>query len=905
MNSPLIPKLNALRRKHAAVAAGTAAVAAVGLAVLCLAGGMLLDRWMDLPYTARAALLIVDGITLVAMLVWRGLWPVVRGPDVEQAALWVEQAVPAFGSRLISAVQFIRHPVAAGTSPAMVLALVQQTEAAAADVDFAAVVPVRPLRRLANVCAGVIVVVGIGFAWGGRTSLALAERALLRPVPFPHRTHVTVVTGDVTVARGDPVTLSAVAAGRVPSDGRVSVRYGSGATAELPATANGDHFDRAIENVQEPFVYRFTIGDDESAEYRVRTAERPAVQAVRCLVTPPAYTGLPPGARSPWDLSVPAGSELGLVVMANVPSAGTVHFAGANVDVPMTHGLVLLMPDAAIPAGATGFSVELTSADGLRSRDPVVYKIETVPDRPPTVRLTTPAGDGSVTPVARPTVVVEADDDYAVARTSLRYRITKAGQTVAAEDDPNGLTGTYGAGVGVTRVDPEVDLDWAATPPPAGVDFTQAIPVKWVGSVRPAVSDVYWFDVTCTGGGQLTVAGQPAARRSIPLQAGRLYPIVLTATAVPGGTARLSWRGRRVASQVVPHACLYRRTDPYEAPPDADGLVGYWPMDDVEAGFVRDAAGSADGTVFDAGRTAGRIGQAIAFRPVRNRGGGPGQHVELAESLATQYRADESYTLAAWARPEGATGQWQGIVTQGRNGGQWTGIGIGPGGMFVAASPGGDLVGPPATPQWHHLAIVQDGAARLRTLYVDGAAAVSGPSRDAAAGPMWFGDVRGGGQPFDGDLDDVRLYGRAIPADQVRAMFADPRPVHVPTPAEVGGLPGGAAGTVDLPGAPAPHVQRRLAWDLSALPSPPAVGDTIELWAEAADGNTITGPGTAASEHRHLRVVNAEEKRRELMGRLDECLGQIKDVTDDQQELTKQVGTMVGPTTGPAAGRQE
>ncbi len=903
MDSPLIPKLNAVRRRHAAVAAGTAAVAAVGLASLFLAGEMLLDRWMELPSAVRVALLAADGCAVLAVLVSRGLLPVVRGPTVEQAALWVERAVPAFASRLISAVQFQRHPAGDGTSPGMVRALVRQAEAGAADVDFAAVVPVRPLRRLTVVCAATVLTIAAGFACGGRASLALAGRAVLRPVAYPHRTGVTVTTGDVTVARGDAVTLSAVAAGRVPGDGRVVVRYGSGATAELSAAGAGDRFDRPIDNVQEPFVYRFAIGDNESAEYRVRVVDRPAVVSVQCLVTPPAYTGLPPRAASAWDLSVPAGSHLGLVIAANVPSTGAVHFLGTTVDAPLTRGQVLLMPDAAIPAGASGFTVELTSADGLRSRDAVVYKIDTVPDRPPTVRLTSPAADETVTPVARPTVAVEAEDDYAVARVSLRYRLTRAGQTVATDDDPNGLSGTYGSGPGVSRVDPDVDLGWAATPPPAGVAFTGAVPVRWVGSVRPVLSDDYSFEVRCTGGGQLTVAGRPVGK-SMRLQAGRLYPVVLTATATPGGEARLSWRGRRVPLQIVPHGCLFRRTTAYEPPADADGLVGYWPMDDAEAGFVRDATGAADGTVFDAGRVAGRIGQAMAFHVVRG-GKGPGQRVEVAESPATQYRADESYTWAAWVRPGAATGRWQGVVTQGRNGGQWTGIGIGPGGRFAAASAVGDLVGPAATPGWHLVAVVQDGPAGRRTLYVDGAAAVTGPARDVAGGPLMFGDVHGGGQPFDGDLDDVRLYARAVPAEQVRAMFVDPRPAHVATAAEIGGVAAGAAGVVDLAGVPGPHVVRRRAWDLSALPAPPAVGDTIDVWAEAVDGNTLTGPGTAASEHRHLRVVDAAEKRRQLMGRLDESLDRVKDVTDDQQGLTARVGTMVGPTSRAVDGQKD
>ena len=94
MTSPLIPKLRAVRVRHAGVSLSTGVVAAVGLAVVCLAANMALDRWLNLPQRARATLLMVDGAIVLAVAVWRGLWPVVRGPDLEQAALWVERAVP-------------------------------------------------------------------------------------------------------------------------------------------------------------------------------------------------------------------------------------------------------------------------------------------------------------------------------------------------------------------------------------------------------------------------------------------------------------------------------------------------------------------------------------------------------------------------------------------------------------------------------------------------------------------------------------------------------------------------------------------------------------------------------------------------------------------------------------------
>ena len=268
---------------------------------------------------------------------------------------------------------------------------------------------------------------------------------------------------------------------------------------------------------------------------------------------------------------------------------------------------------------------------------------------------------------------------------------------------------------------------------------------------------------------------------------------------------------------------------------------------------------------------------------------------------------DESYTLAAWVSVGQPTGRWRGVVTKGRDSGTYYGLWVTPDGRFAAAAGGGNLIGPVAPPGWHHLALVQDGPAKQRTLYVDGSATVTGPAQPGDGwGPMVFGNVRSGNEPFDGLLDDVRLYGRAVPADQVRAMFASPRAVRVPSPAEVGGLAVGSASTVPLPlpGRLSRHAERRLSWNIAALPSPPIVGDTIDVWAEAADANNVTGPGVAVSEHRHLRVVDEAEKRRELMGKLGDYLGKVKDVSDQQRDLTAEVGTMVGPTTRPAAGKK-
>ncbi|MBM3497155.1 MAG: LamG domain-containing protein [Armatimonadetes bacterium] len=80
--------------------------------------------------------------------------------------------------------------------------------------------------------------------------------------------------------------------------------------------------------------------------------------------------------------------------------------------------------------------------------------------------------------------------------------------------------------------------------------------------------------------------------------------------------------------------------------------------------------------------------------------------------------------------------------------------------------------------QWHHLALTYDGA-DLR-LYVDGeqrGSAHAGKARVPAGGGLTIGrrgDNSGDGYRFRGVLDAIRLYGHALTAEEVRALYSTP-----------------------------------------------------------------------------------------------------------------------------------
>ena len=71
---------------------------------------------------------------------------------------------------------------------------------------------------------------------------------------------------------------------------------------------------------------------------------------------------------------------------------------------------------------------------------------------------------------------------------------------------------------------------------------------------------------------------------------------------------------------------------------------------------------------------------------------------------------------------------------------------------------------------WHHVALVRDGA--KAAVYLDGKLDVSGEAAAAAGGTLWIGGRAGGRANFEGKIDEVAVYGRALSADEVGRHFA-------------------------------------------------------------------------------------------------------------------------------------
>jgi len=217
----------------------------------------------------------------------------------------------------------------------------------------------------------------------------------------------------------------------------------------------------------------------------------------------------------------------------------------------------------------------------------------------------------------------------------------------------------------------------------------------------------------------------------------------------------------------------------------SDGLVAHWTFDGstLSGTNVSDVAGESDGTLTAGPEpTLGRIGQGMLFN-------GTSGGVNLGNPSALQITGDQ--TIAMWVYPENFSARrnpfakaygGEGTITQETSGGlnYYYGTNGGNSGPYQGFGSSASIV----LNTWNHIAIVRDLSAnpmRLRW-YINGAETSVANATYAAAvsgtNPAYIG--QGYVSRYAGVIDDVRIYNRALSANEVR------------------GLAGAAFGTLDV-----------------------------------------------------------------------------------------------------------
>ena len=206
-------------------------------------------------------------------------------------------------------------------------------------------------------------------------------------------------------------------------------------------------------------------------------------------------------------------------------------------------------------------------------------------------------------------------------------------------------------------------------------------------------------------------------------------------------------------------------------PDDIAGLVGFWKFDDGSGAIAKDSSGKGNtGTLINAPSwTVGRLGGAVSFKSSN-------QAVEIGTTGCSVAQG----TISLWAYPTAfprttqfmfghvAVG-WKNriqIYTNNTEGG----LGIGFGGSHKLANNIYDL----AIGTWYHIVLSWNGTNYV--VYVNGVKQASGTYTGLST-LSTYADIGNTGnrtdrnEAFSGIIDEVRIYNRALTADEVSSLF--------------------------------------------------------------------------------------------------------------------------------------
>jgi hypothetical protein len=257
--------------------------------------------------------------------------------------------------------------------------------------------------------------------------------------------------------------------------------------------------------------------------------------------------------------------------------------------------------------------------------------------------------------------------------------------------------------------------------------------------------------------------------------------------------------------------------------PSAGGLVGYWKLDDPnQNGNILDFSGNystGTATNFDgAYGYSSSVPTTLSGSDAGSRSfDGSDDYVSLPSGLGQNLT---SFTFASWVNWS-TPSVWQRIFDFGSgtnvnmfltpdNGDTFTPrFAITIGGAGAAEQ---RINAPSALPtgSWHHIAVTLDAVHTLGTMYIDGVSVSSNsgitltPFSLGATTSNYLGRSQYTVDPyFSGDIDDVRIYNRALSAQEIQALAAGNPPAQTLTGSlTVGGDLTLPAGTLNAAGYP-------------------------------------------------------------------------------------------------------
>ncbi len=412
----------------------------LGAALVLGALFLLADVLRPLPAGARAlCAALVAGVALAPFViaVLRRLPSMLRPLDSARAT---ERQAEDLRERLVPALQILNERDAArtGYSTDLVDAFVDDVLGRARAVRVDAL-PARAFERRGLVIAGAgaLAIAVLIASLGASRSATSARRfagSFAEIGPKPAATFA-VQPGNVALARGSAVTLTATVQRGAAPEGSAPVEAGSLETRadgskpwESVPLAAAQPLTHHLARVEETFEYRFAAGRDRSDVFRVDALDAPTVRIDEIAYEYPAYTGLEPRSVTDGsgDLAAVKGTRARLSVHASHELAraelqrekGEPVALEADGEGTLRGTITILDEDS--------YRVHVEDRIGATNPDPIAHRIQPLTDEAPFIRLLEPGEDLDLDESLRVGLRWSALDDYGLGPVNLVFESSRS-----------------------------------------------------------------------------------------------------------------------------------------------------------------------------------------------------------------------------------------------------------------------------------------------------------------------------------------------------------------------------------------------------------------------------------------------------------------------------------------------
>ncbi|HAC80075.1 MAG TPA: hypothetical protein DCG06_07250 [Deltaproteobacteria bacterium] len=410
--------------------------------VLLVFLGLLIDWGVLFKTRMPAAISVVLGLIGLGTMAWviyREWIRHLRPFNATRVALEVEAKHPELMSALSSYTQMDKMASDSQASPQLIEAMRDFAVQTALKLTFADIIDFAQIKKLSiYACVALLIAGGMSIQWSEYLE-AMMRRVTGQSSDYPVRTQLIEISGDMTVAQGNPLDILVKAGGVIPSSAALHVRpqSESGGWTEMPMDklANGFTFRRQLEAPDRDLEYYVTMGDYRSDAFRIAIVAAPRIVQAQVSIEFPEYLNRPPTTSDQLNQEVPEGSRISWQLRTDKPVKNLgVIYGDQRLDAEIADSETEI--SFTLPAERnftyTFEWTEGTSGNAFKFED-VQYSVKTIKDNLPRIIFEGRPSQGIATVNKAADIAWQASDDYGLGEVFLVYTLSTPGQSETAE----------------------------------------------------------------------------------------------------------------------------------------------------------------------------------------------------------------------------------------------------------------------------------------------------------------------------------------------------------------------------------------------------------------------------------------------------------------------------------------